>query len=251
MNSRPWLAQVMLDWAEAASRNTSDRDTARIHALLNDAETLAGEIGMTIVQRRVLACRAALGESVPTAPQPARPRVPAVDYFRLSRDGEVWLCECEGQSFRLRDNRGLRMLARLVSSPGTELHVLDLMGPGDADQPIDAGDSGELLDDRARRDYRRRLEALRARLEDAESIQDAEGADAARAEIEHLSEELSRAFGLDGRQRRAGSVAERARVNVQRRLKHALERIAKECPAAGRHLEWAVRTGTFCSYRPV
>jgi hypothetical protein len=150
----------------------------------------------------------------------------------------------------MRDSRGLQMLARLVTSPGTEIHVLDLMGPGDTEQPIDAGDSGELLDDRARRDYRRRIEELRARLEDAESIQDAEGADAARAEIEHLSDELSRAFGLDGRQRRAGSVAERARVNVQRRLKHALERIARECPAAGRHLEWAVRTGTFCSYRP-
>ncbi len=250
MSARPWLAQMMLDWAEAACRNTSNRDTARIRALLDDADTLAGELGMTIVQRRARACRSMLADAAPPASQAPGPRVPAVDYFRLARDGEVWLCECEGRSFRMRDSRGLQMLARLVASPGTEVHVLDLMGPADADQPIDAGDSGELLDDRARRDYRRRIEALRARLEDAESIQDAEGADAARAEIEHLGDELSRAFGLDGRQRRAGSVAERARVNVQRRLKHALERIAKECPAAGRHLEWAVRTGTFCSYRP-
>ena len=47
-----------------------------------------------------------------------------------------------------------------------------------------------------------------------------------------------------------GSNVERARVNVQRRLKHAMQRIAEECPAAGKHLEWAIRTGSFCSYRP-
>jgi hypothetical protein len=65
-----------------------------------------------------------------------------------------------------------------------------------------------------------------------------------------LSAELSRAYGLGGRARRAGSNVERARVNVQRRLKHAIDRIAGECPAAGRHLNWAIRTGSFCSYRP-
>jgi hypothetical protein len=142
------------------------------------------------------------------------------------------------------------MLARLVADRGNEIHVVDLMGPADTDQPADGGDSGELLDERARRDYRQRLETLRTQLEDAEAIHDAAGADAAREEIEHLSDELARAFGLDGRPRRAGSVAERARVNVRRRLKHALERIGKECPAAGRHLDWALRTGTFCSYQP-
>ena len=49
-------------------------------------------------------------------------------YFRLIRDGEVWLCECEAQVFRLRDSRGMQMLARLVATPGQEIHVLDLMG---------------------------------------------------------------------------------------------------------------------------
>jgi endogenous inhibitor of DNA gyrase (YacG/DUF329 family) len=39
-------------------------------------------------------------------------------------------------------------------------------------------------------------------------------------------------------------------VNVQRRLKDAIARIGRECPIAGRHLEWAVKTGAFCSYRP-
>jgi hypothetical protein len=179
--------------------------------------------------------------------------VPAVAYFRLSREGDVWACECEGKHFRLRDSRGLQMLARLVGEPGREIHVLDLAGgsgggaPGES--PIDMGDSGELLDERARREYRRRIEELRVEIEEAEETGDAAAAESAREELEHVTGELARAFGLAGRARKAGSAVERARVNVQRRLKDAQTRIARECPAAGRHLDWAVRTGLFCSYR--
>jgi non-specific serine/threonine protein kinase len=107
-----------------------------------------------------------------------------------------------------------------------------------------------MLDERSRREYRRRIAELREELEEAETIHDLAGAEAAREELEQLSAELSRAFGLGGRARRAGSNVERARVNVQRRLKHALERITRECPTAGKHLDWAVRTGSFCSYHP-
>jgi hypothetical protein len=56
--------------------------------------------------------------------------------------------------------------------------------------------------------------------------------------------------GLGGRSRRSGSDAERARVNVQRRLRDALRRIAELNPEIGRHLEDSVRTGTFCQYSP-
>ncbi len=160
------------------------------------------------------------------------------------------MCECDGRIFRLRDSRGMQMLARLVFTPGQEIHVLDLMGTQSARScRVDSGDSNELLDDRARREYRRQLESLREQLEEAQSMNDFAAAEAAREEIEQLSAELARAFGIGGRPRRAGSNVERARVNVQRRLKHAMQRIATECPTAGRHLDWAVRTGSFCSYR--
>jgi non-specific serine/threonine protein kinase len=124
------------------------------------------------------------------------------------------------------------------------------MGAARTDEPVDSGDCGEMLDERARREYRGRLESLREELEEAEGRNDVASAEALREEIEDLTAELSRAFGLGGRVRRAGSNVERARVNVQRRLKHALDRISQECPVAGKHLDWALRTGSFCSYRP-
>jgi len=43
---------------------------------------------------------------------------------------------------------------------------------------------------------------------------------------------------------------ERARVNVQRRLRDAIKRVTAQCPAAGRHLDRSVRTGTYCKYDP-
>jgi hypothetical protein len=45
-------------------------------------------------------------------------------------------------------------------------------------------------------------------------------------------------------------VAERARVNVTRRIAAALEKIAAVHPAASQYLETTVRTGTACVFLP-
>ena len=76
-------------------------------------------------------------------------------------------------------------------------------------------------------------------------------AEAAREEIEFISRELSRAFGLGGRARATGSDAERARVNVRRRLKDAIERVGRVDARAGRYLENTIKTGTYCRYSPM
>ena len=248
MGARPWLARIAVEWVEAL-RKAGD-EPPRSAQLLDEARAIASELRLGELGERIRTCERGPTVEKTEAPVESSAGLPAVDYFRLSRDGEVWVCACEGRDFRLRDSRGMQMLAQLMSMPGREIHVLDLAGPSEEGEVVDSGDCGELLDERARRDYRQRLESLRAEIEDAESRHDSAAAEAAREELEVLSTELSRAFGLGGRARRAGSNVERARVNVQRRLKHAIDRIARECPAAGRHLEWAVHTGSFCSYQP-
>jgi hypothetical protein len=138
----------------------------------------------------------------------------------------------------------------LVGEPGREIHVLELSGAAPADQRVDGGDSGEVLDPAARALYQRRVDELRIEIEEAENWSDPERATRAREELEIIAAELSRAFGLGGRERRSGSAAERARVNVQRRLRDAVKRIAKESPSAAKHLDWALKTGMFCIYDP-
>ena len=74
--------------------------------------------------------------------------------------------------------------------------------------------------------------------------------EATRAVLESLTAELGRALGPRGRARRTGSDAERARVNVQRRVRDAIRRIGDNDPALARHLTRSIRTGTVCRYEP-
>jgi tetratricopeptide (TPR) repeat protein len=169
------------------------------------------------------------------------------------REGDYWTIGYDAKAFRLRDTKGLRYLAELLRSPGRELDVLDLAAGGSsAGTPaaVDLGDAGEGLDAQAKADYRRRLDDLRAELEEAESFNDPERALRAREEIEFLTEELARATGLGGRDRKTGSSAERARLNVTMAVKAALRKISENCPGLGRHLAATVKTGRFCSYTP-
>jgi non-specific serine/threonine protein kinase len=140
----------------------------------------------------------------------------------------------------------VRYLERLLAAPGQEVHVLELVGSGEA--PADAG---AVLDGKAKAQYRARLEDLRDQLEEATRLGDPGRARRAQAEIDALAAQLASAVGLGGRDRRAASIVERARINVQRRLRDVLGRIAEADPALGRYLEASVRSGTYCSFSPL
>src|SRR5262249_24990745 len=102
----------------------------------------------------------------------------------------------------------------------------------------------------AKATYKRRTAELREQLEDARERNQLELIERLEGEIEDLGRELSRAVGMGGRDRRAASAAERARINVTRAIKVALERIAEHNPALAALLTSSIRTGTFCSYTP-
>ena len=143
------------------------------------------------------------------------------------------------------------MLARLVEHPGKELHVLDLAAEPEDDVALaDRGDAGEVLDAKAREAYQRRISDLRAEVDEADRFADVGRADRARRELDFLIQQLSSAVGLGGRARRSGSAVERARITVQRRVREAIRKIADYESELGRHLDWAIRTGTYCAYEP-
>lgn len=165
----------------------------------------------------------------------------------LRREGDVWsVISWSGAPVRLKHSKGLGYLGYLLEQPGRQVHVLELVG-------VDAqpGDAGELLDARAKAEYRERLDALRDQLAEAEAFGDVARASRLEAEIESLADQLAGAVGLGGRDRRAASVVERTRINVQRCLKDALSRIAAADPPLGRYLSAAVKSGTYCSYLPL
>jgi hypothetical protein len=146
---------------------------------------------------------------------------------------------------------GLEHIARLLHAPEREIYVMDLAAGSDpARGATPAGDSGELLDTQARAAYEARLRDARAERDEAERMNDRGRLDRLGEEIEFLTAELTRGFGLGGRSRRAGVASERARVAVTRAIKYAIDRIGEHDQALAEHLRLAVRTGMFCAYMP-
>jgi tetratricopeptide (TPR) repeat protein len=165
------------------------------------------------------------------------------------REGDYWSVVFEGRTVRVRDLKGMRYLAQLLAKPGREFHVLDLVA-AETGQQVALGDAGEMLDERAKTAYRRRLAEIEEDIDQARVLEDDVREAQADAERDFLVRELSRAVGLGGRDRRAASASERARSGVTRAIRQGIVRIGEHHPQLGEHLDGAVRTGTYCAYVP-
>ena len=232
------------------------------------ARTVFEQVGAKLMaMRSAQACGDESGDVVGGQREQTQPagsathgRVDRVYVFQ--QEGDYWSVEFEGHSVRLRNQKGLHYLARLLAEPGREFHVLDLVTgnsaePGKARRATvselrvpDEMDAGPLLDAEARESYRRRLVEIEEDIEEAMAMGNSERAAQANNERDFLVRELARAFGLSGRNRRASSASERARVSVTRAIRHAMARVHEHNSLLGEHLDRAIRTGTYCAYLP-
>ena len=182
----------------------------------------------------------------------------------FAREGDYWTISYAGRETRLKDVKGLRYIAQLLKVPGREVHVLDLAtsvegalpqatGPRVDNYDLDSdgfGDAGAILDPTAKAAYKRRLVDLREDLEEAEGFNDLERAARIQEEIDALISQLAGGVGLGGRDRKAASQAEKARVNITKTVKEALKRIDEHHGPLGDHLRATIRTGAYCAYVP-
>jgi hypothetical protein len=252
LGAAPFAAHTQADLATLLRRRGEPGDAERAAVLERTALQTARRLGMVALEGRLS------GRGVVEPPSSASATEPYV--FR--REGEYWTIAFNGQAIRMRDAKGMRYLARLLARPGEELHALDLARTA-ADQATTAaipdglevrgdglGDALPHLDAEAQAAYRDRLRELRPELDAAQEAGDGERAARLEAEIDIIVGELSAAFGLGGRARKEGSVAERARQSVTKAIRDVLRRIREEDDALGEHLARAVRTGLYCSYDP-
>jgi tetratricopeptide (TPR) repeat protein len=259
------LSRAVRLWGEVGA----PYEVARPRMCLAEAHATGGSEHRAQLERA--AARTIL-EEIRAAPLPV-PLVPAesrgtrrgtqsevANLFR--REGDYWSVTFDGQTVRIRDLKGMRYLARLLTDPGREYHVLDLVAAESGQVgPVHAGglqglrhsalgDAGEVIDAQAKQAYRRRLAEIDDDLEQAHAGGDEERAAQAETERDFLVRELARAFGLGGRERRAASASERARAGVTRAVRHAIARIGAHDARLGDHLTRAIHTGTYCSYLP-
>jgi hypothetical protein len=217
-----------------------------------DPDGHAGRIAE--LERSVTAAMRALGLDAAPTPAIAPDVAPDVTTAAaagldpsLVRQGDSWTVSWQGVSLQVRHAKGIGDLAALLEVPGRDVHVRELDGgarPG-------GSRGGPALDATALAQYRRRLRDLEADLEEADRFADAGRAARLSAERDALVAELTRAVGIGGRVRRAGSDPdERQRKAVSARVKASIERIEAMHPPLGRHLRASIRTGFWCAYEP-
>ena len=163
----------------------------------------------------------------------------------LVHEGATWAITFRGVTQRVADAKGVRDLALLLGRPDEEVHCLELAGGSDV-----GGGAGPMIDQQARRAYQDRIRELQEVIQDAREANDPYRAERAEDELDALVGQLAGAFGLGGRERTTGTAAERARSTVTSRLRAAIRKIGELQPELGRHLHNAVKTGTWCAYRP-
>jgi hypothetical protein len=164
-----------------------------------------------------------------------------------------------GQGAFLKSTRGLCCLAVLLSDPGREFHVTELVArqmavstPVPANQRVTSGlHTGiPMLDAKAKAEYKCRLNELRQDLNQAERFNDPSRRTQAQNELQAIADQLASAVGLGGRDRRTSSDAERARSAVTKCIRKAIRQIGDAIPSLGYHLATRVKTGYLCPYKP-
>jgi hypothetical protein len=267
----PMIPTIAVDLARVMSAGEPG-GRSEAAELLAEALRIADELSMPAVAQRAQAVADALPRAAP-GPRPRGGREaqreaagPESLAAAVTREGEVWSFQLEGRTVRVRDSKGVRLLAELLAHPGVELDALELDRLGEGVLPSPGGTpgasreelslddpgsgAGPALDETAKSAYRRRLEDLREELDEAERFNDPERAARAQEELEFIAGELSRAVGLGGRDRPQAAAAERARVNVTRAVRTTVRRLSEQDMALGAELRATVQTGRFCTYRP-
>ena len=202
-----------------------------------------GRVGDQVTRLRQFLERGA--SDAAAGPAPVEP-----DTGVLARRGDVWEVRWRGRSALVKDSKGLRDIAVLVSRPRVGVPVLELVaaagGPASPERDLGV----EMIDARARAEYRERLRELDEEIAAAGAAADLVRLSNAKAERDVLMSELQRALGLAGRARRLGDRGERARTAVTTRIATAVKALDAALPELARHLQTSLVTGRVCTYAP-
>ncbi|MFC5288172.1 ATP-binding protein [Actinokineospora guangxiensis] len=235
VDARAWLARAhagrAADATDPASRaaDESARDT-----LITGVAADAARLGMT-----QYADTASATETAPTPPPASVPR--------FSRDGEVWTLAYDGVAVHMPDAKGLRDLHTLLANPGADIPAAELVGAPAVAAVTTAG-ADDVLDDRAKAEFRARLSRLDTEIDNATALGNDRRAATLDTERAALLDHLRLAAGLSGRTRRLGDESERARKAVTARIRDTIRKLRELHPPLAAHLRETVTTGTACRY---
>ncbi|HLW50691.1 MAG TPA: hypothetical protein VKZ78_06930, partial [Sphingobacteriaceae bacterium] len=160
------------------------------------------------------------------------------------KENATWKISYDGATIQAVEVKGLYDIQKLLMQPGQLFHCAELMGST-------LEDSGEkLIDEKARKQYQRKILELQGELEEAEQFSNYEQIEKLQEEYDQLVEHLSSSLNLNRKIRETGGTIDKARSAVTWRIRNAIAKIEQNHPLLGAHLSNAIKTGTFCTYKP-
>lgn len=171
-------------------------------------------------------------------------------------DGDFFRIGEKGAEKTLKNIKGLQLIHFLLQHPQQNFRPIEVFHFGrmpvtekvtDTDDRINIEKAPYILcsDKKARTAYKEQIEELKIVLHN--QYADPHEKLEAKEEIEKLAAALK-----EKRMRNTGSNEENVRINVQKLIKRALEKIQKMCPDIERCLNRStVKTGHSCSYQPI
>lgn len=257
-HSRYRLGQIL-----ACSDDRQDRDEGareRAHAL---AEAAARGWGLPDAARELVEITS-FGTATPArnetmaaasflAPPPTAAAEPGRNVIVVHRHGRRWTLQWYGRSAEVDHGIGMLYLCVLLAHPGQDIPAVDLAAGQANDSHVRAdalGPTHPVIDDDARRTYRRRLNQLEREIRGAAGGPDEQRLVRLRREHVWIAAELSTTTGPGCRRRAFPGNAERARIAVGKAIRRALDRITEADPVIGAELRRTIQTGGNCCFRP-
>ncbi len=167
--------------------------------------------------------------------------------FRMM--GDHWEICFQKTRFVLSDAIGMWYLAEFLSRPGKTLNPVELENArtGIAARSSTSG-TGEAIDEEARRDYKRTLADISARIAEAERNNDAGTLESLQTEQHEILSQLQKDSGKNGKARVITDES-KSRKNVRQAVSRDIKRIAEHHADLAEHLKLAFKGNAMC-YRP-
>ncbi|MBI4672778.1 MAG: hypothetical protein HY741_14050 [Chloroflexi bacterium] len=186
----------------------------------------------------------------------------------LEKKGEGWVITYRGSdSLILRDSKGIAAIALLLQKPNKDFSAIELAQAiekngatnavwsaseiAEASLSISGFDGGgKVLDSKAKREYRAKLEELTEKKGIATASGDYVKAEECEREHDSILAELNRTSGLGGNSREFAGQTENARAAITQRIRGTIRKIKSKNAMLSGYLETTIETGQYCVYRP-
>ena len=229
IKSPPLIAQSEIAWAEMLAKESDGAASEHARAAFEQA-SLVG-MGAVVAQ----------AEKLMKARQPPRTSRCRGDLDVAAACGRGLVARSRRGAVTLVDSKGMKYLEALVLAPHRRCTSRARGDRRRGRRRAAARRKGEAGLPRPRRGAARGARG-------GDRVNDAGRIERAQRELDDLGTELARRSAWAAA-KGGGFAAERARINVQRRLSDAIRRVGEQTPL-GRHLELSVKTGLFCMYAP-